>query len=243
VTHWLKNAGGKVFDLGEFLIFYNTTMDHKDTNPSSDKSKRDKKESGESEDSNPQESVSYDDLLNKLENEAGEVEEQEESSDLLSKLGWSKKGGKKDSSEWKQKFDEVNDKYLRLHAEFDNYKKRTLKERMELSRTANSEVVSALLPVLDDFNRAMKQMETSNDLKSLADGVKLIQQKFTGILEGKGLKQMKSQGELFNPELHEAIAEIPAPDESMKGKVIDETEPGYYLNDKIIRHAKVVVGK
>ena len=218
-------------------------MEQKDKNSSSDKSKREQKENFESQDTNPEEQLSYDELMDKIENEPGEVEEKEESSDLLSKLGWSKKGTKKDTNEWKQKFEEVNDKYLRLYAEFDNYKKRTIKERIDLSRTANAEVITALLPVLDDFNRAMRQMESSHDLKALADGVKLIQQKINGILENKGLKQMKSQGEIFNPELHDAIAEIPAPDESMKGKIMDETEPGYYLNDKIIRHAKVVVGK
>lgn len=218
-------------------------MEQKDKNSSSDKSKREQKENFEGRDTNPEEQLSYDELMDHIENEPAEVEEQEESKDLLSKLGLSKKGSKKDTNEWKHKFEEVNDKYLRLYAEFDNYKKRTIKERIDLSRTANAEVITALLPVLDDFNRAMKQMESSHDLKALADGVKLIQQKINGILENKGLKQMKSQGEIFNPELHEAIAEIPANDESKKGKIMDETEPGYYLNDKIIRHAKVVVGK
>jgi molecular chaperone GrpE len=218
-------------------------MEQKDKNSSSDKSKKEQNENFENQDTNPQEQLSYDELMDNIESETGEDEKQEESNDLLSKLGWSKKGSKKDTNEWKQKFEEVNDKYLRLYAEFDNFKKRTIKERIDLSRTANAEVITALLPVLDDFNRAMKQMESSNDFKALADGVKLIQQKINGILENKGLKQMKSQGEPFNPELHDAIAEIPATDESMKGKIMDETEPGYYLNDKIIRHAKVVVGK
>ncbi len=169
---------------------------------------------------------------------------QAEGTDLLSKLGISKKDKlKKENADLKQKAEELNDKFLRLYAEFDNYKKRTQKERMEAAKTAGIEIINALIPVIDDFSRAMKQMETSNDLAGLLEGVKLIQQKLNGVLESRGLKQMKSLGEPFNPELHEAIAEIPAADQQLSGKVVDEIESGYYLNDKIIRHAKVVVGK
>ncbi|MBK6482151.1 MAG: nucleotide exchange factor GrpE [Chitinophagaceae bacterium] len=167
-----------------------------------------------------------------------------EGNDLLSKLGLSKKDKlKKENAELKHKAEELNDKFLRLYAEFDNYKKRTQKERIEVAKTAGIEIINALIPVIDDFSRAMKQMETSNDLSGLQEGVKLIQQKMNAVLESRGLKQMKSLGETFNPELHEAIAEIPAPDQQLSGKVVDEIESGYYLHDKIIRHAKVVVGK
>ena len=162
----------------------------------------------------------------------------------MHKLGLSKKDRlKKENAELKLKAEELNDRYLRLHAEFDNYKKRNIRERNEFAKTAGIEIIQALLPVADDFGRAVKQMESSQNVDELREGIKLIQQKLTGILEAKGLKQMKSIGEVFNPELHDAITEIPVEDKSMKGKVVDEIESGYYLNDKIIRHSKVVVGK
>lgn len=224
-------------------------MENKDANSSSDDAMKEKKESFENQNDQPEMDYSGEEILNKIENDAvenvtGENQEHAEGNDLLSKLGLSKKDKlKKENTELKQKADELNDKFLRLYAEFDNYKKRTQKERIELSKTAGIEIINALIPVVDDFSRAMKQMEASQDLNALQEGVKLIQQKMTSILEARGLKQMKALGESFNSELHEAIAEIPAPDESMKGKVVDEIESGYYLNDKIIRHAKVVVGK
>jgi len=196
-------------------------------------------------DENPLEQLSGDELLNKIETEmSGEAHghEKENEEGLLKKLGLSKKDKlKSENEELKHKLAEFNDKYMRLYAEFDNFKKRTLKERIELIKTAGSEVIYSLLPVLDDFNRAIKQMEATND--PMTEGVKLIYQKLMTILENKGLKAMKSIGEEFNPELHDAITETAVPDESMKGKVVDDIETGYYLNDKIIRHAKVVVGK
>ena len=137
----------------------------------------------------------------------------------------------------------LNDKYLRLFAEFDNYKRRTQKERVELLQTAGKDVIVSLLSVLDDFDRAMKQLETSEANEVSKEGIKLIYQKLFSKLETKGLKRMTSISELFNPELHDAITEVPVTDENQKGKVVDEIECGYYLYDKIIRHAKVVVGK
>lgn len=227
-------------------------MENKEQNPSFDESMEGSKEPMESKNDQPDGLLSGEDILNKIEKDAVENvteeelsgEEHREGNDLLSKLGLSKKDKlKKENTELKQKVEELNDKFLRLYAEFDNYKKRTLKERIELSKTAGIEIINALIPVVDDFSRAMKQMESSQDQHALQEGVKLIQQKLIGILEARGLKQMKSVGEPFNPELHDAITEIPAPDETLKGKVVDEIESGYYLNDKIIRHAKVVVGK
>jgi len=193
---------------------------------------------------NPLDQLSGEELLNKIDSETseGEIHSEKEEEGLLKKFGLSKKDKlKKENEELKRQAAEINDKYLRLYAEFDNFKKRTLKERIELIKTAGSEVIYSLLPVLDDFNRAIKQMEATND--PMTEGVKLIYQKLVTILENKGLKAMKSVGEEFNPELHDAITEITASDESMKGKVLDEIETGYYLNDRIIRHAKVVVGK
>ena len=137
---------------------------------------------------------------------------------------------------------ESKDKYLRLAAEFDNFRKRTAKERIELFQTAGKDIITDLLDVLDDIDRASGELDESKD-KHLKQGVGLIFNKFKNILQSKGLKAMEAKGEVFDPELHDAITEIPAPTEDLKGKVVDEISKGYYLNDKIIRHAKVVVGK
>ena len=136
---------------------------------------------------------------------------------------------------------ELQDKFRRLYAEFDNYRKRTQKERLELFKSAGSETMIALLPVLDDFERAIKSMEDQGTENESKQGVILIFNKLKGILEQKGLKRMKSIGETFDVDLHEAITNIPAANEAQKGKVIDEAECGYFLNDKVIRHAKVIV--
>lgn len=134
------------------------------------------------------------------------------------------------------------DKFLRLFAEFENYKKRTSKERMDLFKTANQEVIVAMLPVVDDFERAMKELSKEQD-SELYKGVSLIQNKFIGILKNKGLEEVVvSAGDTFDSEMHDAITQIPAPDKKMKGKVIDVIEKGFQLGDKIIRHPKVVVG-
>jgi len=141
-----------------------------------------------------------------------------------------------EAAEWK-------DKYLRLVAEFDNFRKRNAKERLELIQTAGKDVITSLLDVLDDSERAQKQLDTSNDAAANKEGVLLVFNKLKNILLSKGLKPMNSNGQEFNPDLHEAITEIPAPSPALKGKVVDEVQKGYYLNDKIIRFAKVVVGK
>ena len=142
----------------------------------------------------------------------------------------------------KQEVALANDKYLRLYAEFDNFRRRTTKERQELLQTAGLDVIVSLLPVLDDFDRAARHLENTTDVNAVKEGVGLIQQKLKNILGQKGLKEMQSIGTAFDPELHEAITNIPSPTDDMKGKVIDEVEKGYYLNDKVARHAKVVVG-
>ncbi|HRO42564.1 MAG TPA: nucleotide exchange factor GrpE [Flavipsychrobacter sp.] len=143
----------------------------------------------------------------------------------------------------KAELDEAKDKYLRLVAEFDNFRRRNAKERMEMTQTAGKEIISSLLVVLDDTDRASKQMETSDDIAVVREGVMLVFNKLRATLQGKGLKKMESINQVFDADLHEAITEIPAPNADMAGKVIDEIEPGYYLNDKLIRHAKVIVGK
>lgn len=138
---------------------------------------------------------------------------------------------------------EQKDKYLRLFAEFDNFKRRTAKERIELIQTAGKEVIASLLDVLDDCERAEKTMETVQDTAAVKEGVQLVFAKLRSTLEQKGLKPMNAVSEEFNPDLHEAITEIPAPAPELQGKVIDQVQKGYYLGDKIIRFAKVVVGK
>ncbi|MBS1585772.1 MAG: nucleotide exchange factor GrpE [Bacteroidetes bacterium] len=137
--------------------------------------------------------------------------------------------------------DESKDKYLRLVAEFDNFRRRTAKERIEMIELAGKDVIKSLLEVLDDSDRAAKQIYTTEDVVQIREGVMLVFNKLHNTLQQRGLKKMESVGKDFDADLHEAITEIPVPDKA--GKVIDEIEPGYYLNEKLIRHAKVVVGK
>ncbi|MFI2744399.1 nucleotide exchange factor GrpE [Zhouia sp. PK063] len=135
------------------------------------------------------------------------------------------------------------DKFLRLFAEFENYKKRTSKERSELFKTANQEVLGVMLPVLDDFDRALQQMVSAED-KELVKGVELISNKLRNTLKNKGLEEIEvKQGDAFDAEIHEAITQIPAPTEDLKGKIIDVVEKGYKLSEKVLRHPKVVVGQ
>jgi molecular chaperone GrpE len=136
----------------------------------------------------------------------------------------------------------LNDKYLRLFAEFDNYKRRTQKERIELLQTAGKDVVISLLPVLDNFERALKATENTNEVGAIRDGIVLVQTQLQNILGQKGLKEIESLNTAFDTDMHEAITKIPAPTDDLKGKVVDQLEKGYTLNDKVIRFAKVVVG-
>jgi len=143
----------------------------------------------------------------------------------------------------KAELEDQRDKFVRKVAEFENFRRRSAKERVELIQTAGKEVITDLLDVLDDCDRAQKQIEKSEDNKDIKDGVLLVFNKLRNILSAKGLKPMQTFHEEFNPDLHEAITEISAPTGELKGKILDEIVKGYYLNDKIIRHAKVVVGK
>lgn len=138
---------------------------------------------------------------------------------------------------------EQKDKNLRLRAEFDNFRRRTMQEMLLKKATAAQDTLAALLPVLDDFDRAKKIAEDDSSTEQFSEGVTLVYNKLQSILEKLGLEAMESTGEVFDPEYHEAITEIPAPSEEMKGKIIDTIETGYFLKEKIIRHAKVVVGK
>lgn len=148
-----------------------------------------------------------------------------------------------DLEKLRAELEEMKDKYLRKVAEFENVKRRHAKERLELIQTAGKEVITDLLDVLDDCDRAQKQLETSDDPNEIKEGVMLVFNKLRSILQAKGLKAMETRNQEFNPDLHEAITEIPAPAPELKNKIVDEVMKGYYLNDKIIRYAKVVVGK
>jgi molecular chaperone GrpE len=145
-------------------------------------------------------------------------------------------------TELQSKVDELNDKYLRLYSEFDNFRKRTAKEKIELIQSASENAFKIMLPIVDDFDRAIKSNSDITDAKVISDGVNLIYNKFKSTLSQKGLEEMKAIGEPFNTDLHEAITNVPAPSEDLKGKVIEELEKGYMLNGKVIRFAKVVIG-
>ena len=138
---------------------------------------------------------------------------------------------------------ESKDKYIRLSAEFDNYRKRTSKERVELIQSAGKDVITKLLSTVDDFDRALKAMETATDVESIKTGIEIVNNKFRQTLEHQGLKEMDVVGKEFDADLQEAITAIPAPTPDLKNKVIDVIEKGYYLNDKVIRHAKVIIGQ
>ena len=138
---------------------------------------------------------------------------------------------------------DLKDKYLRLAAEFENYKRRTTKERIELFKTASQELMVALLPILDDFERARNATAVTTDANAVRESIEIIQSKLNKTLQQKGLTAMDAKGGDFDAELHEAITQIPAPSDDLKGKVVDEVEKGYYLGDKVIRYAKVVLGQ
>ena len=138
---------------------------------------------------------------------------------------------------------EEKDKYLRLSAEFDNYRKRTLKEKAELIKNGGEKTLTAILPVLDDFERALKNLESSEETKAMKEGVELIFSKFQKILGQEGLQKIETEGQAFDTDFHEAIALIPAPSEDLKGKILDCVQTGYMLNEKVIRHAKVAVAQ
>ena len=152
---------------------------------------------------------------------------------------------KKESKEeeLQKKYDEANDKYLRLAAEFDNYKKRTLKERMELIKTAGENILVGLIPIIDDFDRAMQATSQAKDIEAVKQGLGLIYNKFNEFIKQKGIKEIEAISKDFNTDLHEAITKIPAPTAELKGKVVDVVEKGYFLNDKVIRYSKVVIGE
>jgi molecular chaperone GrpE len=136
----------------------------------------------------------------------------------------------------------ANDKYIRLYSDFENYKKRNIRERIEQNKMATAEVFLSLIPIIDDLERALKSAEEAKDLDSVQEGIRLIYSKVKNVTASKGLVPMDAIGKPFDPELHDAIANVPVEDKAQKGLIVEEIEKGYYLNDKVIRHAKVIVG-
>ena len=159
-----------------------------------------------------------------------------------------KKKSKKDKdadkiAELEKQIEGMNDKYLRLSAEFDNYRRRTLKEKMELTKTAGESILISVLPVIDDFERAINSMEQGLEENAVRDGIQLIYSKFKDFLNQNGIKEIEANGTEFDTDLHEALTKIPAPADDLKGKVVDVIQKGYMLNEKVIRFAKVVIGE
>jgi len=142
-----------------------------------------------------------------------------------------------------EKLSEMQDKYIRLSAEFDNFRKRTLREKMELSKYAGEDLLLKIIPLMDDFDRALTHMETATDCVAMKDGIDLIYNKFCEFLKQNGIKEIESLNSSFNVDLHEAIAKVPVQEEEKKGKVVDVVQKGYYIRDKVLRHSKVVVGE
>jgi molecular chaperone GrpE len=175
-------------------------------------------------------------VLNEVVNENEQAEEQEQNQQTTAESQPAA------TDTLKEELALANDKYLRLYAEFDNFRRRTIKEREEARKMEGKDLIVSLLPVLDDFERALRAMESATDVAPVKEGVELIQTKLKNTLTQKGLKGMEAIGTPFDPELHEAITNIPAPTDDLKGKVVDEMEKGYYLNDKVVRFAKVIVG-
>jgi molecular chaperone GrpE len=142
-----------------------------------------------------------------------------------------------------EKLAELQDRYLRLSAEYDNFRKRTLKEKIELQRNANESMLLTLLSVSDDFDRALQSVMEATDIEAVKEGLHLISGKFNNFLQQQGVKEIEAANTAFDTDLHDAITKIPAPSKKLKGKVVDVVQKGYYLNDKVLRHAKVVIGE
>ncbi|WP_306550498.1 nucleotide exchange factor GrpE [Daejeonella sp.] len=195
-----------------------------------------KKKKTKMEENQTTENTEQKDILNENESVTNELPEIDENSTPPDEEKIS------DEEKFKAEASEWQNKYLRLYAEFDNFKRRTSKERLELLQIAGKDVIVDLLPVLDDFERAQKSIEKATDIEAVKEGVKLVHHKLKNVLTNKGLKEMTAIGAEFDADVHEGITNIPAPSADLKGKVVDELEKGYYLNDKVIRFAKVIIG-
>ncbi len=199
----------------------------------------DKKDfSATNETSDKKENVTVDDATKLQDEQANVAEENTESDNVSEEI--------KEENELEalqKKYNELNDSHLRLMAEFDNYRKRTLREKAELIKNGGESALTNLLPVVDDFERALQNLRTAEDMKAVEEGIELIYTKFMSYLSQQNVKPIEIVGKVFDDETSEAVALIPAPDPEMKGKVLDCIQTGYTLNDKVIRHAKVVVGE
>jgi molecular chaperone GrpE len=159
------------------------------------------------------------------------------------KVTTEKQESSKDKKSAQEEIEELNDKYLRLAAEYDNYRRRTLKEKMELAKSAGEDILINILPVMDDFERGLASIDKAKEVDAIKEGVLLIYNKFKEFLKQRGVKEIEAKEKEFDTDLHEAVTKIPAPSEELKGKVVDVIEKGYLLNDKVIRYAKVVIGE
>ena len=186
-----------------------------------------------------QESIDSQDVEQKKQNPGNEAAETAEDA---SKNVKDETPAKSEAETLKEQLDAANDKYLRLAAEFDNYRRRTAKERLELISSASEKVLKDILPIVDDFQRALNAMPNNEETKAVKEGTDLIYNKLVAMLKASGVSEVKAVGEEFNTEFHEAVAQFPAQDENQKNKIIDVVQAGYTLNGKVIRYAKVVVG-
>jgi molecular chaperone GrpE len=186
--------------------------------------------------------------IQKPENEKETIPDENTEASVKEKVKSDKKTKKKSKdkeliAELENKLKESDDKYIRLSAEFDNYRKRTLKERMELTKWAGESVILNILPVIDDFDRAIQSMADEHNENAIKDGIELIYNKFHDFLKQNGISEIDAKGKEFDTDIHEAITKIPAPEDGLKGKVVDVVQKGYSLNEKVIRFAKVVIGE
>lgn len=195
-------------------------------------------------DSKEKENINEEELMSEAtQDEAAENEEIQEEDAQDSAAPAEEEKLAQELEEANKVIEEQKDKYLRLSAEFDNYRKRTMKEKAELILNGAEKTISSILPIVDDFERALKNMETATDVAAVKEGVELIYNKFMSVLGQDGVKVIETKDKPLDTDFHEAIAVIPAPDKSLKGKILDCVQTGYTLNDKVIRHAKVVVGE
>ncbi|MFO8055550.1 MAG: nucleotide exchange factor GrpE [Bacteroidales bacterium] len=203
---------------------------------------QEKREDPNQREENRQENAAFEDNPgDEQENTAQEEPEQEDNEQAEDNHNETKEGDSNKASNLQKEYDELSDKHLRLFSEFDNFRKRTMREKSDLMKTASGELIKEMLPLLDDMERALEAIP--EDQKEAHKGMELIYNKLKGILKNRGLKEMDAKGKPFDTDYHEAITQIPAPKESLKGKVVEVVEKGYFLHDKVLRFAKVVVGK
>ena len=207
-------------------------------------------ETEETKDKNEAETTEYKDHTNNIASDSEDKQEQIQEEGISEKFSGTvtseePAADKKIPEEktFEEKLAEMQDRYLRLTAEFDNYRKRTLKEKMEISKYAGEELLKNILPFMDDFERAAKHLETASDYNGIKEGIELIYNKLTDFLKQQGIKEIESLNSEFDVDLHDAVAKIPVAKDDKKGKIVEVLSKGYYLKDKVIRHSKVVIGE